>query len=85
MFKKLFFIFFLFSSASAEDILKFFNKEYNTQTEGENDCLCDVDNEHCNYLCCCDTKCSKDATDHWEARSKCINEKDSIGIFRYFR
>ena len=82
MFKKLFFTFLLFSStlSAPEDILKFFNKEY-TQTEGENDCLCDVDNEHCNYLCCCDTKCSKDATDHWEARSKCINEKDSIGIF----
>ena len=82
MFKKLFFTFLLFSStlSAPENILKFFNKEY-TQTEGENDCLCDIDNEHCNYLCCCDTKCGGETTEYWRNRSKCIDEKDSIGIF----
>ena len=61
-------------------IFDFFNRPF-VKTESESDCLCDIDNEHCNYLCCCDTKCGENVKKYWDDRSKCIDEKDSVGIF----
>jgi len=63
-----------------KEISEFFNRPF-AKTESESDCLCDIDNEHCNYLCCCDTKCGENVKKYWDDRSKCIDEKDSVGIF----
>ena len=63
-----------------KEISDFFNRIF-AKTESESDCLCDIDNEHCNYLCCCDTKCGENVKKYWDDRSKCIDEKDSVGIF----
>ena len=89
MCNKLFFFFlFLISSSSilnqdTNTIMKFFNKILTSDnTDGEeNTCLCDIDRKACNYLCCCDQKCNETSIDFWKKRSKCIDEKDTVGIF----
>ena len=46
-----------------------------------NDCLCDITSS-CDYLCCCDKEdCPPDAIKSWRKYSKCIDEKDTMGIF----
>ena len=47
----------------------------------ENTCICDIDRNSCDYLCCCDTSCPNEAIEDWRKHHKCIDEKDSLGIF----
>ena len=82
---KLFLLFFLLclKSISNQSIEDFFNKKVSTDesSEKENNCLCDIESDSCNYLCCCDTKCNETSVNIWRSRSKCIDEKDTVGIF----
>ena len=84
---KLFLLFFLLClksiSNQGKSIEDFFNKKVSTDesSEKENNCLCDIESDACNYLCCCDTKCNETSVNFWRSRSKCIDEKDTVGIF----
>ena len=82
---KLFLLFFLLclKSISNQSVEDFFNKKASTEesSEKENNCLCDIESDACNYLCCCDTKCNETSVNFWRSRSKCIDEKDTVGIF----
>ena len=87
---KLFYFFILISLkivfSQANDIMGFYNKVTNNGNDNndnseDNDCLCDINREACNYLCCCDDKCSLETRNEWEIRSKCIDKKDTTGIF----
>ena len=87
---KLFYFFILISLkivfSQANDIMGFYNKVTNNGNDNndnseDNDCLCDINREACNYLCCCDDKCSQETRNEWEIRSKCIDKKDTTGIF----
>ncbi len=53
----------------------------NRNENSPNDCLCDITSS-CDYLCCCDKEdCPSDAIKSWRKYSKCIDEKDTMGIF----
>ena len=86
---KLFLLFFLLclksisNQGNSNSIEDFFNKKASTEesSEKENNCLCDIESDSCNYLCCCDTKCNETSVNFWRSRSKCIDEKDTVGIF----
>ena len=84
---KLFYCFILIiliSISKEEDILDIFNvKIDNTENSDQtgSSCLCDIERDSCNYLCCCDTKCDGDIIKEWDKRSKCIDSKDTINIF----
>lgn len=47
----------------------------------ENDCPCDMKKGFCDNLCCCDTDCDESEIEHWRSQTKCIDEKDAVGIF----
>ena len=54
----------------------------NQNEEGEHDdCDCIVENNKCNYLCCCDKKCPSEAITDWKNHFKCTDERDVVGIF----
>lgn len=62
----------------------YIDEYFNINSTGQplsDDCLCNLDPKACNYLCCCDDKCSDDTKRQWRERSKCIDEKDTVGIF----
>ena len=69
-----------FSKQQENYIDKFYNENYSDPPEPD-DCLCNTNRKACNYLCCCDEKCSEDTIKQWRERSKCIDEKDTVGIF----
>ena len=92
--KKIFFSFHLFLlffilikfeilCSSVEDY--YFGKSISTDNKNENaeenDCPCDMKTGICDYLCCCDTDCDESEIEHWINQTKCIDQKDSIGIF----
>ena len=80
----LFFISFIFFSKEQNDYINsFFNIPLSKKDETiePDDCLCNIDSSACNYLCCCDEKCDENTRNHWKERSKCIDEKDTVGIF----
>ena len=70
----------IFFSNQQNYIDDYFNIESKDQPVSD-DCLCNINTEACNYLCCCDDKCSDDTKKQWRERSKCIDEKDTVGIF----
>ena len=80
-----FFILFSFCFSEELDFDNYFNnnREQDSQENNaeENDCSCDINRHYCNYLCCCDKKCDSKITDDWEQKLKCIDKKDTIGIF----
>ena len=59
-------------------------KESSSETDTNNnqvDCICDTDPDSCDYLCCCDNNCPNEAIEDWRKHLKCIDEKDTVGIF----
>ena len=85
---KIFLLFFLIclksisNQGTVSDYSDFFNKASPEESsEEENNCLCDIERDACNYLCCCDKKCNETSIEFWRSRSKCIDEKDTVGIF----
>ena len=74
-------IFFSKQQQQENYIDEFYNKESSKDTFAPDDCLCNTNRQACNYLCCCDEKCNEDTKNHWRERSKCIDEKDTVGIF----
>ena len=57
------------------------NDSSGNTNDNENTCICDIDRNSCDYLCCCDTTCPNEAIEDWRKHLKCIDEKDSLGIF----
>ena len=53
----------------------------NNENAEENDCVCDMTIGMCDYLCCCDTDCDKSEIESWINQTKCIDQKDTVGIF----
>ena len=53
----------------------------NNENAAENDCVCDMTIGMCDYLCCCDTDCDKSEIESWINQTKCIDQKDTVGIF----
>jgi len=85
---KIFLLFFLIclksisNQGTVSNYSNFFNKvSPEERSEEENNCLCDIERDACNYLCCCDKKCNETSIEFWRSRSKCIDEKDTVGIF----
>ena len=60
---------------------EYYNKRSPDGSPDSDECLCNTNREACNYLCCCDEKCNEETRKHWRVRSKCIDEKDTVGIF----
>ena len=66
------------------NISEFYNKPIDSSQDNDlsiSECFCDTNRNSCNYLCCCDKKCKQTITDEWRKRLKCIDEKDTSGIF----
>ena len=58
-----------------------YTKSNNDETSyGDNTCQCDI-SYSCDYLCCCDEDCPVEFRDIWDKYSKCLDEKDTLGIF----
>ena len=70
-----------FSQQQQNYINEYFNKPSSEKSPVSDECLCNTNYDSCNYLCCCDEKCSQDTINQWRERSKCIDEKDTVGIF----
>ena len=75
-----------YNSDNFEDYYR--GKEENTESSSETDtnnnqvdCICDTDPFSCDYLCCCDNNCPNEAIEDWRKHLKCIDEKDTVGIF----
>lgn len=83
----LFFILKLIEFTSNESVDKYYLGEDISQDNAgnenaiENNCLCDMNIGMCDYLCCCDTDCDDNEIDTWRNQTKCIDQKDIVGIF----
>ena len=79
------FIFLLqFNFYSNDDLIKYFTGEEITGdsiNEESNDCMCDITPKSCDYLCCCDEYCPENAIEDWDDHLKCLDKRDTIGIF----
>ena len=81
-------IVYIFSQNEEESIREFytgkaipFNKTNNGEASVEDDdCQCDISSS-CDYLCCCDEDCPQTAKGSWSNYLKCIDQKDTLGIF----
>jgi hypothetical protein len=71
----LFFISLIFFSKEQDNYIDiFFNKkEKQEKAPDPDECLCNIDRTACNYLCCCDEKCSENTRNQWRERSKCVD------------
>ena len=72
-----------------DDYINYINgKEINSSNDlnynysyADRNCDCDLTQNSCDYLCCCDDDCDDEWKEYWRNHLSCIDEKDSIGIF----
>ena len=47
------------------------------------DCSCKLDDNMCNYHCCCDSNCNDNNINEWREKNLCIDEKNSLNKAPY--